>query len=179
MRFPVSLHDNTTISCPKLTSMAAGSGAVVGVFGEDGEVVAGGDSYSLAWEFGIIVKGANNPATSTLEDWEHELGDFKTTTEEQVVMFDIRIHRDGRRNGTRTLTLDKFREHVLSTKMGRAIGDIGRQWRFNGRSIASTQGDLRVVTPVRQVLFTIGAVLVGQWLRQAIAQVLVFAACQR
>ena len=164
MRFLVRRHDATSISGPKLASLAAGSGTVVRVFGKDGEMVACDDLRRLDWKFRIIMERPNDTAASTLEHGEHELGDFEPTTVKEVVVFDVGAHHDRRRNWSRSLTLDKFRKLVLSTKMGGGVGHVGRHWTFNGRSVASAQGDLHVVAPVRQVLFGIDAVLVRQGL---------------
>ena len=118
MSFAIGPHDHRTAGSPKLTSMATGLGAVVGVFGSVRKMLASDNTGIFVWELRVVMKGTNNPTTGTLEYGEHELGDFKASTETQVVTFSVNIDRDRCWDSTRGSTFYEPWEPVSFQEMG-------------------------------------------------------------
>ena len=78
MRIAKGPPDGMSANGPELTALTVIVRAVVRVFWLNGEMVTFYDLTSGVGELRVVVEWPDHTATGTLEDREHELGDFET-----------------------------------------------------------------------------------------------------
>ena len=117
------------------------------------------------------MKGLDHTTASTLQDGEHERGDFKASANTSDIVGDVLVHVDGCWNRPWLRTVNKGRKLVGSREVagGRvtAFGQGGR----NSRSIAPFHGSLHVMTTRTKMIRTEFAhVSIGLW--QSVTKIL-------
>ena len=163
---------------PELTALTVIARAVVRVFRLNGEMVTFYDLTSGVRELRVIVKWSDHAATGALEDGKHQLGDFETPSKKHVFVLSISVHRDRSWDFPRTSSLDEPRQHLSGEEVRGVVCNVVVHRMNNGWSIAPSHGKTHVASPVRPVLFPIGALTSGKRRREAVAHVLLLTSRQ-
>ena len=178
MRLAKGPRDGMSANGPKLTAMTVIARAVVRIFRLNSEMVTFHDLTSGVGELRVVVKWPDHAATGTLEDGEHELGDFETSSKKHVIVLSISVHRDRSWDFPRTSSLDEPRQHLSGTEVRGVVCNVVVHRMHNGWSIAPSHGKTHVASPIRPVLFPVGALSSGKRRGEAVAHVLLLASRQ-
>ena len=95
MRIAKGPHDGVFANDPELTAVTVVARAVVRVFWLNGERMTLDDLTSVVGELRVVVERPDHTAIGTLEEREHEIGDFEATSEKHVFVLSISVHCDG------------------------------------------------------------------------------------
>ena len=175
LRIAKGLHDGVFANGSELTAVTVVVRAMVRVFWLDGEMLTLNDLTSVVEELRVVVERPDHTATSTLEDREHELGDFEATSKKHVPVLSISVYCDGSWNFPGTSSLDAPRQPLSGEKVRGAISNVVGHRMNDSWSVAPSHGKLHVALPVLPVLFAIGALSSRQWRRETIVHVLLLA----